>query len=190
MRNRFSPTRDFFIPKGALKVADKLSDAVAYLYTTTSGKPAAMVFYGKQSKPAAHYSYASEAKRAERVAAYFSHRQQIVSYKATRRAERSAKPRMVEVGALYYTSWGYDQTNIDFYEVVELVGTKSAKVRKISGMDASNGNEPWMTGKAIPAAGQFKGEAQLVRVTGDAFKVDGNYAHRWDGRPVNWTAYA
>lgn len=190
MRHRFSPTRDFFIPKASIKVADKLSDAVAYLYTTASGKPAAMVFYGKQSKPAAHYSYASEAKRAERVAAYFSHRQQITAYKAERRASRKAEARKVEVGGLYYTSWGYDQTNVDFYEVVELVGKTSAKVRPIARTDASNGNEPWMTGKAIPAAGEFKGPAKLVRVTGDAFKIDGNHAHRWDGRPVNWTAYA
>lgn len=44
-------TREFYIPKGAVKVADKQSDAVAYLYSTPAGQPAVRVFYGKQSKP-------------------------------------------------------------------------------------------------------------------------------------------
>lgn len=37
----------------------------------------------------------------------------------------------VEVGDLFYTSWGYDQTNVDFFQVVALVGTSSVRVREV-----------------------------------------------------------
>lgn len=183
-------TREFFIPKGALKIADKNSDAVAYLYTTSTGKPAMRVFYGKQTKPVAAFYYNMEEARADAVRAYFKRRQAWQAKKDERRAARKAEGRKVELGGLYYTSWGYDQTNVNWYEIVELVGKTSARVRPVAAIDASQGNEPWMTGKAIPAAGQYTGPAVLVRVTGDSFKVNGHYAHRWSGRPVGWTAYA
>ena len=38
----------------------------------------------------------------------------------------------VKLGDLFYSSWGYDQTNVDFFQVVELVGTSSVRVREVS----------------------------------------------------------
>jgi len=35
-----------------------------------------------------------------------------------------------EVGQVYYSSWGYDQTNVDFYEVLEVKG-KSVLIQEI-----------------------------------------------------------
>ena len=37
----------------------------------------------------------------------------------------------VKVGDLFYSSWGYDQTNIDFFQVVALVGASSVRVREV-----------------------------------------------------------
>ena len=187
---RFSFPREFYQPKGAIKIADKLSDAVAFLYTTHSGKPAAAVFFGRQAKPIAKYSYSNETQRREAVAALFKSRQARLALKLEQRAKRKDTPRSTEGGALYYTMWGYDQTNVDFYEVVDLVGAVSAKVRKIGAVDAGNGSEPWGTGKSVPAAGEYKGEAQTVRFVGDRFKIDGHSATRWQGRPVSWTNYS
>ena len=56
-------TRESWIPKGATKVADKMSDAVAYLYTTAAGKPGAAIFFGKQNKPVSKYYYRDAARR-------------------------------------------------------------------------------------------------------------------------------
>lgn len=38
----------------------------------------------------------------------------------------------VKVGDLFHASWGYDQTNNDFFQVVELVGEQSVRVREVS----------------------------------------------------------
>lgn len=37
----------------------------------------------------------------------------------------------VKVGDIFHASWGYDQTNNDFFQVVELVGKESVRVREV-----------------------------------------------------------
>lgn len=37
----------------------------------------------------------------------------------------------VKVGDLFYATWGYEQTNADFFQVVALVGTQSVRVRQV-----------------------------------------------------------
>jgi hypothetical protein len=76
MRGSFYTPRESLIPKGAQKISDKLSDAVAYLYPAGNGKPAMMVFYGKQAKPVARFFYVDEASREAAVKRYFDARQQ------------------------------------------------------------------------------------------------------------------
>ena len=49
---RFAPfTRDFYIPKGAIKIADKASDGIVYIFRSAKARPAAMAFHGKAVKP-------------------------------------------------------------------------------------------------------------------------------------------
>lgn len=38
----------------------------------------------------------------------------------------------VKVGDLFHASWGYDQTNNDFFQVIELVGEQSVRVREVN----------------------------------------------------------
>lgn len=38
---------------------------------------------------------------------------------------------VVPVGSIYYSSWGYDQTNVEFYQVVGHTGKKTVLLKKI-----------------------------------------------------------
>ena len=38
----------------------------------------------------------------------------------------------VKVGDVFYSSWGYEQTNVDFFQVVALVGKKSVRIREVN----------------------------------------------------------
>lgn len=82
-------SRNVYIPNGAVMVADTASDAIAYAYDTASGKPCAMVFYGKQSKPVHHCSYRDDERRAVDVAAWFDARQKHCAYVAAARKSPS-----------------------------------------------------------------------------------------------------
>lgn len=37
----------------------------------------------------------------------------------------------VRVGDIFSASWGYEQTNVDFFQVIELVGKRSVRVREV-----------------------------------------------------------
>ena len=73
------------------------------------------------------------------------------------------------VGTVLVSSWGYDQTNIDFYEVTKATA-KTVMIRPIS-LAKENG-ESWGTYTAKPKRGEF---------TGDAFrcKVQDPHAQPW-----------
>lgn len=188
---RLTFPRESYIPTGATKVTDKGSDAVAYLYMS-GGRPGAVGFHGKASRPDWLYVFRDSAERERAVRGHFEVRRR----KAARRAERSAETRQphgLQVGHVFVASWGYDQTNVDFYQVTAIVGTCMVEVRAIAQADASTGREPWATGKAVPGIDAFTGEPMRRRVNGKRRSININKfrtAHLWDGRPQSWTAYA
>ena len=55
--------------------------------------------------------------------------------KIAARKERKAKAaeamKLVKVGDIFSASWGYDQTNVDFFQVVEIVGKCSVRIRQV-----------------------------------------------------------
>lgn len=55
----------------------------------------------------------------------------------TKTATPKAKPAPVneygvKVGDIFVSSWGYEQTNVDFYQVIALVGKHSVRVREVA----------------------------------------------------------
>jgi hypothetical protein len=128
---KYAMPREFYIVKGARKVTHKHSDAVAYVYTDKRGKPCAQIFYGKQSKPIKHFSFRSEAEREKTVAGYFRSRAETLQRGVARLQERKAFQHKVQVGDIFRTCWGYDQTNVEFFQVTKLVGAKLCELREI-----------------------------------------------------------
>jgi hypothetical protein len=191
-------TRTRFIPKGAVKVADKLSDAVAYLYTDSKrNRPCVIVYYGKQSKAVAHHSYRDDAERAKSIAGYFSGRQSHDRGRAETKAKRLAPNRLV-LGDILTTCWGYDQTNREAYEVVAVSG-QYVTIRQI-GM-ASETSELGDRGHCVPQSGQFIGQPMRKLVQyGDSVSIESYItATKWNteivaGVPVGpslyWSSYA
>ena len=55
------------------------------------------------------------------------------SKKAEKKPERhpAVNKYGVKVGDLFYSSWGYDQTNNNFFQVIALVGESSVRVREV-----------------------------------------------------------
>lgn len=201
-KGRFFFPRASFLPKGAVKVASKKSSAVAYLSVSMIGRPCAVGFYGKADKPAFNYSFRSVEKRNKWVADWLVKMDDVAAYKAKQVADKAAKlaqPHGLKVDDVLVCSWGYDQTNIDYYQVIELVGKRSVKIREIS---CERVETHFMQGKSVPAVGKFVGEAMLKKVDENDRVRIASYASASkleqvviDGkpcgyRPSHWTAYA
>jgi hypothetical protein len=189
-------SREFYVPKGAVKVTDKKSDAVAYLYSggasaRAGGKPVpcARVFYGKQAKPVAAYQYLDETKRADAIVRLFQARQAWADAKAKRAAERNAQGHGAQVGQFLSTSWGYDQTNVDFYQITKLIGRTMVELVKVPAIAAGGEGGAAMSDKVIPGAGKVGAPFRVVMKNGRA-RVDGHSATVWDGLPKYRSWYA
>ena len=119
-------TREFYIPADSVEVKPEGIDAVAYYYDSGANKPAAMIFIGKQQKPAKHYCFKSVERRDEYVQEIFENVKANAEYKRERAAKAKAAKteaaNTIKVGDIFDTSWGYDQTNVEFFKVVAKKG--------------------------------------------------------------------
>ena len=127
--------REFYIPKaeGMETVTRDGIDATVYVYEV-KGRPHACMFGGKRSKPDSHYYYRSVEARDKAVEDYFDGIQasadRKAAYKAKQKAEKEKAVESIKVGDIIVCSWGYDQTNVEFYQVVEKKGV-TCKVQEI-----------------------------------------------------------
>ena len=82
----------------------------------------------------------------------------------------------VKIGDIFKAVWGYDQTNVDYYEVVKLVGKTMVEVMPIGAKVEETGN---MSGKSWPVPGSthhFRGAEPLKKKVntryGTSIKID------------------
>lgn len=186
--------RAAYIPKGALKVADKNSDAVAYLKNKTdtrTGKPYIhlVAFCGRRSKPNMNYRYSTEASAQRAMMDYFKERQGAFKYEQEQRAKRST-PTSLQVGTVLTGSWGYDQTNVEAWQVVEIVGKVTVKIRKVALHTTKATGD--MSEMVIPCPDQFVDDKVLLKRVRDGNIVGHDYCalYVWDGKPQHQSHYA
>ena len=90
--------------------------------------------------------------------------------KAKRAAERKAAQESVKEGDIYVASWGWEQTNIDAYQVVEKKGA-SVVIREIA-VRSIEGSEQFMSDRVVPVKNAFIGEPIKKRIVGKHINVD------------------
>jgi hypothetical protein len=96
---------------------------------------------------------------------------------------------MIQEGDIFYSSWGYDQTNISYYQVVK-VGAKTVAIRKVAQKVV---REVRGAEYVVPVKGRFEGTAKrktpkLYR--GEPYLNINSYAsaYPWNGKPKSQTA--
>ena len=188
MRMRVMP-REFYIPKSGARLVDNGgTDAAIYAYET-AGKPYAIAFHGKASKPDWHYSFRSEASRDERIAQFIAGRKAHAEYMTKRKTEKE-KPHTLKVGDILSSTWGYDQTNIDYYQVTRVPGPMSVEITQIA---ADSGPEVgFMTAYCKAAKDNFVGEPMIKRANSSNSVRIASYASAspWDGKEDRYSWYA
>jgi len=89
--------------------------------------------------------------------------------KAKRAAERAAAKENVTVGDIFVASWGWEQTNVDAYQVVAKKGA-TVTLREI-GLKSIEGSEGFMSDRVVPVKDAFIGEEFKKRITGRSIKI-------------------
>lgn len=153
-----------YIPQGSTKIANKSGSAVAYAYTTKAGRLCAIGYIGKSNKPTMHYGYLTQAQRFASITEFLRGAETDANAKLARKAEKKAmlaKPHTLKVGDVLRSSWGYEQTNIDYYEVTALVGVRMVEIREIGCMREETG---FLQGVSAPTKGAYIGEVMRKKV--------------------------
>ena len=86
-----------------------------------NGKWYAIAYSGKRTKSDWHYSFKTKEKLDTAIAELVNGLKQSRELKARLKAER-LQPHDVKIGEVFKCSWGYDQTNVDFFEVTSVKG--------------------------------------------------------------------
>jgi|TARA_R100000482_G_scaffold58241_1_gene21142 hypothetical protein len=184
--------REFYIPENAKEIKDVNTDAVAYVNDWEDGtKYTAMVFAGKRSKYDKYYGFKTAERRDEYVKQYFE--DIAASYESKKKYAEKKKAMAAEnqenykVGDILYSAWGYDQTNIDFYQIVKK--TKSMVTIQMIGKETEvtgNGYD----NRVMPVKDNFisKEIKKKVGPYGISLNTYAN-ASLWDGHPKYETAW-
>ena len=172
-----------FLPVGAIKVQDKLSSAVAYIYTDKRDRLCLRAFYGRRFKPSLSYYYTTPQAREKRVEEFF---RSIRAHEE--RQKKTNGYHSLEIGNILYSSWGYDQTNVDFYEVVGFKGKTLVLLREVEQIKDQSGD---MSGTTKPVPGKYKSGQFQRRCTANHIIsiTKSQSAYLWDGKPKSYTSY-
>jgi hypothetical protein len=194
---RFQRTR--YIPANSCKIQTR--HGVVYTYKTAAGRPAAVAYAGAQTKSSWHHNFKDEARREAKIREFFLALADYEVRKIARRAEAS-KPHTLKAGAIIVSSWGYDQTNVDWYAVVG-VTANFVSLRPIASQNVPDAGVGPMSGHCSAKIDVANPDPSKWGVTFTSDKVTRhrvsshnsvNFRHgsgrEWDGRPVYESWYA
>lgn len=184
-------TREFFVPAEFKEKIVKFNGALEVYIVENGPSYVAMGFKGKAAKPAFHYKFKTAERMAEHIDKFFAHYAEMVEYKANEKAKAEAKKaeaaKNLKIGDIYYSSWGYDQTNVDFYKVLE-VKKSSAVIVKVGSKTVLDNGSSYT--EVVPAPEHEIDEPMLKRIQEYGFKIYSfANAYKWDGEPKYATGW-
>ncbi len=116
-RGEFYMVRESYLPKEVRgqdpNVDPQGTDAAIWKFES-NGVPYAIAFAGKSAKPLWHHRFRNEQHRDQYIDATIAKRKFVVEHRQKKLDERKSFQHSYQVGDILYSSWGYDQTNVDW----------------------------------------------------------------------------
>ena len=168
----------------------KENEAAVCHYTETPTPKALML--SKTGKKVWYYRFLSVIqmmKQIDETLVYLkSKADEKAKYLAEKRASRAAYDATVDfkVGDIVYNEWGYDQTNVDFFKVVEV--TKKSVV--LVELDSKTTEDGFMCGDTVPNLSNENGKPERHMVTDGNVNFKYGCGRKWDGKAKRCSWYA
>lgn len=168
-----------FIPQNAEE--QQVSDAKLVIYRYQyQGRPAFMAYKGRQQKIYQNAAFSTVEAR-DRV---LNRLIETETAREARKRERQQASHGLKEGDIVYASWGFEQTNVDFYQVVRVPSGRSAVIRPVE-KETHIKDPVSMVGSAVPRIGHFvEGSEAINRRTVDEHRLSG--IERWRGELAKW----
>lgn len=159
----------------------------------------AIIQHSKKSdkiKRGTHLRFGSVAKRTQWTDEQVEAARSLEAYRQEKREKAANHVTELKAGDIMVSSWGWEQTNVAFAQILEIMPSgKTAKARRIgSDMDREQGNST-MSSYVMPKKDSFLPDAPIlvVRISpSDTFKIPDEHApfSKWSGRPQYCSWYA
>ena len=120
---------------------------------SANGKVHGMVFNPKATKPTANYLFRDQERFDKYVAEYVRNYDAAQARKIEDRKKRTAGDlSLVDPGAVLRYSWGWEQTNVEYYQVVKRSGQTVTIAQIAQELVEQTG---WLSERVRPAIGKF-----------------------------------
>lgn len=151
------------------------------------GKFTFAIFKGNQSKPLTYSITSSESVMDSAIQSEIDSNRSYLNSKKKMLEERKNFQHSLKEGDILVSSWGYDQTNIDFYEVIKLLD-KQVVIKEIAKNIISS--DGYGSDKVVPVPGHYIGTPMRKAVSSrNSVKISSYaYASLWSGKPVHQTS--
>lgn len=186
-------TREFYLPKNGrkLKLPKGLTekDCEVWFYNTND-KLCAVAFKGKSEKPYFRYSFKNAEHRDEYTLKFYLEIYNNIQSKKKVIEDKKHMINFLKVDDILYCSWGYDQTNINYYKIVSVKGMFvelveiGQKISEITG---------WASKNVLPDKNRKIGNVIRKKFLGGIYPIKINqvqWLKLWDGKAHEATSYA
>ena len=151
--------RPSIIPADAREVY--CEGGVVYLWEKNDRFQAIGVKAKAKHNTAFNFYFRTEDHRTKYVNEWIDNQLAYANAMAKRKADRKVFQHTLQVGDVLRTCWGYEQTNIDYYEVTKVLG-KMVEIREIG---QHREETMWAQGDCVPAPGHYIGQPMRKAVT-------------------------
>jgi len=169
--------RGFYVPKDVdvEQVTPEGTDLDIRIWEK-DGKLFGVAFAGKANRPLWNYRFRDRNQLDQSIKKSVDERKGHTDKIQQRQQERKDFKHAFEVGDILYSSWGYDQTNISWFQVVESKD-RSVIVREIGSKNAGGSS-------VLPDVDKFIGSPMVKLVKpGDRIRINSySTASKWDGK--------
>jgi hypothetical protein len=128
---------------------------------------ALIAFAGKSIKCKWHYRFPNEVKLVEYSNEWIGRLRKEAEEKAAASARRKV-PSPLKAGDILNASWGFDQTNQDYYEVTERFGKYGVILQQVGSIRTEISDGGW-SGKCIPDPDKKLGKPFKARSDGEGW---------------------
>jgi len=194
MTKAFKEIQDYrdLINKGKNRVlASDLSSCVYWSKLEGTDHYVARGYGGRAKKHAFYYKYRTMEEMKKKIKDFMEGRRERANLKRTK------QERALFVGDVLRCSWGYDQTNIDYYMVTKLIGKTMVEIVEIG---QEKKETLYMQGECIPDKTNIIGKPMRKKANGNSVRIE-SYATAYKEEPEiiagteiysssHWTNYA
>ncbi|MCR6574331.1 hypothetical protein [Campylobacter insulaenigrae] len=121
----------------------------------------------------------SRLKSCEKYIKLLNKIENIANFQAIFNKKHEKNENGYKVGDLFYSSWGYEQTNIDFYQVI----ATSKKTIWMAKIEANVYYENWHGGKKSPKKNSFIFDEKVFKTLSNSPKFMENLIYKYNGQP-------